>query len=111
MSDGLERALAEARIEDAVEMDPQELARSEAEYMDLLKWLDNLNSEDPSVKVYDGKHVRRISRAVELQRRWEEEVTSSVKAAREAGNPWWVIAMALGVSPKEAEERYATLPD
>lgn len=63
------------------------------------------------MEVHDERRIRRIARNVILQKRWTREVALSVKAAREAGDPWWVIAMALGVSPKEAEERYATLPD
>ncbi|CQD11880.1 hypothetical protein BN1232_02238 [Mycobacterium lentiflavum] len=64
--------------------------------MDIDQWLDSL---EPTGPARDAKHIRRINAAV-------DELDAAVAAAREAGDPWSVIALALGISEQAALERF-----
>lgn len=66
--------------------------------------LDNL---DPStVKSRDAVHFRRIIAAQDGVARADRELHDAVRAAREAGDSWLSIGMALGVTKQAAQKRF-----
>lgn len=71
---------------------------------DLEKALDDL---DPStVAARDAVHFRRIIAAAEGVGRADRELHDAVRAAREAGDSWLSIGMALGVTKQAAQKRF-----
>ena len=69
---------------------------------DLEKQPDDL---DPStVTARDAVHFRRIIAAAEGVGRADRELRDAVRAAREAGDSWLVIGMALGVTKQAAQK-------
>ena len=71
---------------------------------DLEKALDDL---DPStVAERDAVHFRRIIAAAEGVSRADRELHDAVRAAREAGDSWLSIGMALGVTKQAAQKRF-----
>lgn len=71
---------------------------------DLEKTLDDL---DPSTVVArDAVHFRRIIAAAEGVGRSDRELRDAVRAAREAGDSWLSIGMALGVTKQAAQKRF-----
>lgn len=71
---------------------------------DLEKTLDDL---DPSmVAARDAVHFRRVIAAAEGVVRADRELHDAVRAAREAGDSWLSIGMALGVTKQAAQKRF-----
>lgn len=71
---------------------------------DLEKTLDDL---DPStVAVRDAVNFRRIISAAEGVDRADRELHDAVHAAREAGDSWLSIGVALGVTKQAAQKRF-----
>ena len=62
---------------------------------DVEAWLDQLNPDDPRVRVRDGVHLRRVAAAADAVCAAEEELNDAVDAAQEAGDPPGLIRMAL----------------
>lgn len=54
----------------------------------------------------DATHLRAIIAAVEQTRVAEAELREAVQAARDAGDSWTVIGMALGVTKQAAQKRF-----
>lgn len=73
-----------------------------------LEKLENLDPNDPGVKVRDRSAVAEIEAAGLARRALEERVTSAVQAARGAGVTWTEIGAALGVSHQAAIKRYGS---
>lgn len=69
---------------------------------DIEQWLDTLEPTGPG---RDARHMRRIIAVVETGA-GESELSEAVNTAREAGDPWSMIAVALGVSVDDARERF-----
>lgn len=71
---------------------------------DIEKALDDL---DPaSVTARDAVHFRRIIAAKEGVASAERELHDAVRAAREAGDSWLSIGLALGVTKQAAQKRF-----
>jgi dihydroxyacetone kinase len=71
---------------------------------DIEKVLDDL---DPAtVKARDAVHFRRIIAAKEGVTQAERELHDAVRAAREAGDSWVSIGLALGVTKQAAQKRF-----
>ncbi|MCK0112827.1 hypothetical protein MWU75_11815 [Ornithinimicrobium sp. F0845] len=71
---------------------------------DIEKVLDNL---DPAtVQARDAVHFRRIIAAKEGVAQAERELHDAVRAAREAGDSWLSIGLALGVTKQAAQKRF-----
>ncbi|WP_319455139.1 MULTISPECIES: hypothetical protein [unclassified Mycobacterium] len=74
-------------------------------------WLDSLDV-DPA-KARDGRHMRRIAAAaaalgdaMHVAGERQAELDAAVAAAREAGDSWAMIGMALGISRQGAYQRF-----
>jgi len=62
---------------------------------------------DPAtVTARDAVHFRRIIAAKEGMARAERELHDAVRAAREAGDSWLSIGLALGVTKQAAQKRF-----
>ncbi|USQ78154.1 hypothetical protein NF556_10815 [Ornithinimicrobium faecis] len=71
---------------------------------DIEKVLDDL---DPATgQVRDAVHFRRIIAAKEGVAQAERELHDAVRAAREAGDSWLSIGLALGVTKQAAQKRF-----
>lgn len=71
---------------------------------DIEKVLDDL---DPAtVHVRDAVHFRRIIAAKDGVAQAERELHDAVRAAREAGDSWLSIGLALGVTKQAAQKRF-----
>jgi hypothetical protein len=73
---------------------------------------DDTGLEDLDLKpgdLRDASRVREIIAAVEQTRVAEAELRRAVHAAREAGDSWTVIGMALGVTRQAAQKRFAVV--
>lgn len=71
---------------------------------DVERMLDDL---DPStVTARDAVHFRRIIAAQEDVVRADQELHDAVRAAREAGDSWLSIGVALGVTKQAAQKRF-----
>ena len=71
---------------------------------DIEKVLDDL---DPAtVQARDAVHFRRIIAAKEGVAQAERELHDAVRAAREAGDSWLSIGLALGVTKQAAQKRF-----
>lgn len=73
-----------------------------------LEKLENLDPNDPEVKVRDRSAVAEIETAAQARVAVEERVTCAVRSAREAGVTWTEIGAALGVSHQAAIKRYGS---
>ena len=72
------------------------------------QWLDQL---DPSTTVArDARHFRRIIAANAALTEAQTELDEAVAAARAAGDSWFTIGAALGVSRQAAQQRFGS-PD
>lgn len=66
-----------------------------------------LNDLDPAtVTARDAVHFRRILAAQDGVVRADRELHDAVRAAREAGDSWLSIGMALGVTKQAAQKRF-----
>lgn len=66
-----------------------------------------LEGLDPgSVTPRDAVHFRRIIAAKEGVAQADRELRDAVRAAREAGDSWFTIGMALGVTKQAAQQRF-----
>lgn len=67
-----------------------------------------LDDLDPAaVTARDAVHFRRILAAQEGVARANRELHDAVQAARDAGDSWLSIGMALGVTKQAAQKRFA----
>lgn len=71
---------------------------------DVEKALDELDPQ--SVPARDAVHFRRIIAAKDGVARADRELHDAVRAAREAGDSWFTIGMALGVTKQAAQKRF-----
>nr|WP_246540832.1 hypothetical protein [Mycobacterium spongiae] len=67
------------------------------------EWLDSVEPEGPA---RDATHIRRIIAAAEALEAADGELTAAVAAAREAGDTWDAIGVALGTSRQAAYQRF-----
>lgn len=66
-----------------------------------------LGDLDPAtVTARDAEHFRRIIAAQKGMARADRELHDAVRAAREAGDSWLSIGMALGVSKQAVQKRF-----
>ncbi len=66
-----------------------------------------LDALDPStITARDAVHFRQIIAAQEGVARADRELHDVVRAAREAGDSWLSIGMALGVTKQAAQQRF-----
>jgi hypothetical protein len=68
--------------------------------------LENLNPDDPSVKVRDRTAVRQIQEAVADRNDADLRIFKAVHKARDEGVTWVEVAQALGVTHQAAMKRY-----
>ena len=54
----------------------------------------------------DAVHFRRILRAREALKAAEKELRDAVRASREAGDSWTIVAVALGTTRQAAQQRF-----
>ncbi len=73
---------------------------------DIEKALDELDPR--SVTALDAVHFKRIIAAKEGVARADRELHDAVRAAREAGDSWFTIGMALGVTKQAAQKRFGS---
>ncbi|GJJ23713.1 hypothetical protein [Mycolicibacterium mageritense] len=83
------------------------MATKHTEKTDVENWLDNLDV-DPS-KARDGRHMRRIAAAASAFTEAEAELNNAVIAARQAGDTWAMIGVALGISRQGAYQRFGKI--
>ena len=76
---------------------------------DVEEWLDKLNV-DPS-DASDARHMRRISAGATAVTAAQKELRAAVAAAREAGDTWAMIGVALGTSRQAAYQRFGQSDD
>lgn len=66
-----------------------------------------LNELDPAtVTARDAAHFRRIQAAQDGVTQADRELHDAVRSAREAGDSWLSIGMALGVTKQAAQKRF-----
>lgn len=70
------------------------------------EWLDQLDPNDPGVKVRDGRWLRQVREAADAAASAEDALRAAVAEARERGEPWGTIGMVLGVSRQAAQQRF-----
>ncbi|OHV05115.1 hypothetical protein [Mycobacterium talmoniae] len=69
-----------------------------------------LDQLDPEVtRARDAAAFRRIVAAVDAVRDADAELVEAVKEARERGDSWTAIAVALGTTRQAAQQRFAKL--
>ena len=69
--------------------------------------LDELDpATTPAEDVRDAKHFRRIIAAREAVEDADAQLRAAVQAARDAGDSWTIIGLALGVSKQAAYQRF-----
>lgn len=71
---------------------------------ELERWLDAI--EPNSADARDAIHMRRIIAAAAALQDAEDELHSAVAAARDAGDTWDMIGVALGVTRQAAFQRF-----
>lgn len=64
-----------------------------------------ISSIDPTT-MRDGKHLREIAAARQAARDADERLRAAVLAAREAGDSWTMIGVALRTSKQNAFRKY-----
>lgn len=70
------------------------------------QWIDQLNPDDPSVKVRDGRYLRHVREAADEADTAAEHLRQAVAEARANGESWGTIGMVLGVSRQAAQQRF-----
>ncbi|MEE3066547.1 MAG: hypothetical protein VYA67_21835 [Actinomycetota bacterium] len=65
-----------------------------------------LNTVEPAGPARDASHIRRIIAAAEALDAADDELAAAVAAAREAGDTWDAIGVALGTSRQGAYQRF-----
>jgi hypothetical protein len=70
------------------------------------QWLDQLDPNDPTVKVRDGRYLRHVREAASAAEAAHEDLRSAVAEARANGESWGTIGMVLGVSRQAAQQRF-----
>ena len=80
---------------------------TEVNKTDVEEWLDQLNPNDPTVEVRDGKYLRRITEAMAAVSDADTELRAAVAEARANGESWGLIGMVLGVSKQAAQQRFS----
>ena len=73
-----------------------------------LERLENLDPNDPGVRVGDRTDIAEIEAAVAARREAEARVAAAVRDARAAGVTWTEIGIGLGVSHQAAIKRYGS---
>jgi len=68
-------------------------------------WLDDIEPDPAAAR--DASHMRRIIAANEALDTAQAELRDAVNAAREAGDSWAVIGVALGISRQAAQQRFS----
>lgn len=71
---------------------------------DVDEWLDNMEVDPLDAR--DARHMRRISAAAAAVATAQDELRAAVAAAREAGDTWAMIGVALGISRQAAYQRF-----
>jgi hypothetical protein len=67
-------------------------------------WLDSV--EPDSTAARDASHIRRIIAAADAVDAAQVELRAAVGAARQAGDTWAMIGVALGISRQAAYQRF-----
>ncbi len=70
------------------------------------QWIDQLDPNDPSVKVRDGRYLRHVGEAADAADAAAENLRQAVAEARANGESWGTIGMVLGVSRQAAQQRF-----
>lgn len=73
------------------------------------QWLESVEPNPADAR--DATHLRRIVAAAEAVENAEAELRAAVKAARDAGDTWAVIGLALGISRQGAYQRFGSIDD
>lgn len=73
------------------------------------QWLDQLDPADPTVKVRDGRYLRRVREAADATDVAADDLRRAVAEARTNGESWGTIGMALGVTRQAAQQRFRGL--
>ena len=84
------------------EIETHKTTDAEADAAD--EWLDSLDSSTTPAR--DARHLRRIAAATAVIAEAEEEQRQAVQAARENGDSWNVIGIALGTTRQAAFQRF-----
>lgn len=71
-----------------------------------LERAENFDPQAPGVVVRDGSFMRRIREAAAARDAAQDDVDAAVAEARAAGSTWVEIALALGITPQGARQRY-----
>jgi hypothetical protein len=71
---------------------------------DLEQWLNTIEPNPADAR--DASHLRRIIAAAAALQDAQEELHSAVSAARDAGDTWDTIGVALGVTRQAAFQRF-----
>jgi septum formation inhibitor MinC len=76
---------------------------------DVDEWLDTIEPNPADAR--DASRLQRIIAAAEAVENAEAELRAAVKAARDAGDTWAVIGLALGISRQGAYQRFGSIDD
>ncbi|WP_191499076.1 hypothetical protein [Mycobacterium simulans] len=71
---------------------------------DIDEWLDTIEPNPAYAR--NASHMRRIIAAKEAVETAESELRAAVEAAREAGDTWAAIGVALGITRQAAFQRF-----
>jgi hypothetical protein len=81
-----------------------EMTRQDPNPEELERWLNAIEPNPADAR--DATHMRRIIAAAAALQDAEEELHSAVAAARDAGDTWDMIGVALGVTRQAAYQRF-----
>ncbi len=96
--------LPDSQVTDSPEVG-KSFENAAADALSVGDWLDSLDPDATPSR--SGEHMRRISAAVQDAAASEERLRDAVRRAREAGDSWTMIGIALGgVSRQAARERF-----
>ncbi len=77
---------------------------------DTEQWLAQLDPDDPSVKVRDGRWLRAVRAAADTAAQAADDLRTAVAVARANGESWATIGMVLGVTRQAAQQRFGDTP-